>query len=51
MEYTLAVINNDKSKLIAVATDGHRLCKTLIEVQDIKNFQSIILPKKQFSSY
>ena len=37
---------NDKSKLIAVATDGHRLCKTLIEVQNIKNFHSIILPKK-----
>ena len=37
---------HNKSKLIAVATDGHRLCKTLIEVQDVKNFQSIILPKK-----
>ena len=29
---------NDKTKLIAVATDGHRLCKTLIEVQDMKSF-------------
>ena len=39
---------NDKSKLIAVATDGHRLCKTLIEVQDIKKFSFNHTSKKNY---
>ena len=32
--------------LIAVATDGHRLSKTSINVDDNKNFHPVILPKK-----
>ena len=33
--------------MIAVATDGHRLSKTSINVDDNKNFHPVILPKKQ----
>ncbi len=37
---------NDDNKLIAVATDGHRLSKSAIEIKNGKNFQPVILPKK-----
>jgi DNA polymerase-3 subunit beta len=36
----------DNSKLIAVATDGHRLSKTQITVEKDKKFHPVILPKK-----
>ena len=39
-------IEEDSSKLIAVATDGHRLSKTQITVEEDKKFHPVILPKK-----
>ena len=35
-----------ENKLIAVATDGHRLSKSATEIKGADNFQSVILPKK-----
>ena len=37
---------DENPKLVAVATDGHRLSKTQISLDSDKNFHSIILPKK-----
>ena len=36
----------ETKNLIAVATDGHRLSETSINIDDNKNFHPVILPKK-----
>ena len=47
MEYTSAVIKMI-NQIYCSCNGWYRLCKTLIEVQDIKKFHSIILPKNYF---
>lgn len=37
---------DENPKLVAVATDGHRLSKTQISLETDKNFHPVILPKK-----
>ena len=37
---------DENPKLVAVATDGHRLSKSQITLESDKNFHSVILPKK-----
>lgn len=37
---------DENPKLVAVATDGHRLSKTQIGLEDDKSFHPVILPKK-----
>ena len=38
--------SNGRNFLTGVATDSHRLSSSSIEIQDIKNFSSLILPRK-----
>ena len=38
--------NENENKLIAVATDGHRLSKSATEIKKVENFHPVILPKK-----
>ncbi len=38
--------SNEKSFLTGVATDSHRLSSSSIEMEDVQNFTSLILPKK-----
>ena len=38
--------NENDNKLIAVATDGHRLSKSATEIKKLENFHPVILPKK-----
>jgi len=42
----LHTTEDDNPKLIAVATDGHRLSKTQIDLEGTKKFHPVILPKK-----
>ncbi len=40
------VPDNEKNQLHAVATDGHRLCLVVEEIDDIPTFDGIIVPRK-----
>ena len=42
----LHTTEDDNPKLIAVATDGHRLSKTQVDLEGTKKFHPVILPKK-----